>query len=118
MLQCERDGVLYELSLKQVEGWQLEAIAEAQEIIETAEREKKEAEARVQEIREAVINAMQNNGVKKYEDERLAITLIDPSTRTTLDTAKIKKELPDVAAKYSKTTETKASLRITLKGGE
>lgn len=116
LLQCERDGVLYTTELKTIEAWQLDEIAEAQEIIEQAEAAKKEAEARVQEVREAIINAMYNAGVTKYEDERIKLTLVDPVTRTTIDSTAIKKELPDIAAKYSKTSTTKASIRITLKG--
>lgn len=40
---------------------------------------------------------------------------IAATTRTTIDSTKLKKDLPDVAAKYSKTSNVSASVKITVK---
>ena len=42
-------------------------------------------------------------------------TLVEPVIKTTINSKKLKEELPDVFKRYSKETETKASLRITKK---
>ena len=59
---------------------------------------------------------MEEQGVKTYETDTMKITYVAPVKRVTLDTARLKKENPLMAKAYEKETETKASLRITLKG--
>ena len=54
--------------------------------------------------------------IKKLESDRLLITYIAPTTRQTIDSARLKKELPDVAKEYAKTSEVKETVRITLRG--
>ena len=68
-------------------------------------------------MRQALLDAMEANGVQSYETDKLKVTYVAPSTRTTIDSAKLKKEHPALAEAYSKTSTTKASLRITIKEG-
>ena len=58
---------------------------------------------------------MEESGDKKFENERILLTYVEPTTRTSIDSTKLKKDMPEVAEKYAKTTNVKASLRITLK---
>lgn len=117
LFDCERAGVLYEQRAIATPT-QLALIAEAEQIIERAEREKKAAEATAAVVKVAILEAMEKNGVKSFESDNIKITYVAPIARTTLDTIRLKKEQPEIAEKYSKTSETKASLRITLKGAE
>jgi predicted phage-related endonuclease len=40
---------------------------------------------------------------------------VEPTTRTTIDSKKLKEDLPAIAEKYSKTTVVKGSVRIDVK---
>lgn len=114
LLECERKGEIYKQELT-VNNFYLVELAEAEAVIKAIENQKKEAEARAAQLREVLLNAMEENGVTSFENERIKLTYVAPSTRTTIDSTRLKKELPNVAKDFEKTTTTKASLRITLK---
>lgn len=115
LLECERKGEVYKQELI-VEGYELAKLYEAEQIIIKAKEEQKRAEETQKEVYNAILKAMEEQGVKTYETDTMKITYVAPTTRVTLDTARLKKENPLVAKAYEKETETKASLRITLKG--
>lgn len=77
--------------------------------------QKKRIEDQEKEMRGQLMAAMEKYGVKSFENEDVKFTYIAPTTRTTIDSAKLKKYLPDVAAKYSKTSNVSASVKITVK---
>ena len=53
--------------------------------------------------------------MKSFETPEIKFTYVAPTTRTSIDSTKLKKDLPDVAAKYSKTSKVSASVKITVK---
>lgn len=117
LMKCERDGVLYRQDVSDlITSQQVAAIQEAERIIAEAEKAKKEAEARIADVKNALMAEMEKRALKTFETDRIKITYVLPSTRTTIDSARLKKEMPEIAEKFSKTTETSASVRITLKG--
>ena len=67
-------------------------------------------------LKEDLLNAMETHGVKKWDNEVMTVTYTAPTTRTSIDSSKLKKELPDVFSKYSKTSNVQSSIRIKLKG--
>ena len=115
LLECERKGEIYHQELV-IEGFELAKFYEAEQIIVKAKEEQKRAEETQKEVYEAILKAMEEQGVKTYETDTMKITYVAPVKRVTLDTARLKKENPLMAKAYEKETETKASLRITLKG--
>lgn len=66
-------------------------------------------------LKEDLLRAMEKHGVKKWDNDIMTISYIAPTTRTSIDSAKLKKEMPEVAEKYSKTSNVKSSIRIKLK---
>lgn len=116
LLECERTGKTYTRNLEGiVTDAQVAEIEYAENLIAEADRQKKEAEARVAEIKAALMAEMAKRGIKSFETGRVKLSYVLPTERTTIDSARLKKELPDVAKEYSKTTTTAASLRITFK---
>jgi hypothetical protein len=114
LLDCERNGEAYTQELA-VSHTDIEELAELELLIKRIEEQKKAAEAQAQELRVAIMQAMEANGVMSFENENVKLTYVAPTTRTSIDSAKLKKELPEIAEKYTKTSNVKASLRITLK---
>lgn len=114
LMECERNGELYKQELT-VNEKALAKLVEVESLIKEIEEQKKAAEEQATELRAALMQAMEANGVTSFENESIKITYVAPTTRTAIDSTKLKKEMPEIAEKYAKTSNVKASLRITLK---
>lgn len=77
--------------------------------------QKKRIEAQEAALRKQLQEAMERYGVKSFETPEIKFTYVAPTTRTSIDTTKLKKEMPEVAAKYTKTSTVSASVKITVK---
>lgn len=109
----ERNGTLPTLALNNT---QLEALAYVEYCYREAERIKNLADKRLAEIKESIINAFEDNNVKSFETDTLKITYVAPTTRTGIDTTRLKKEHPEIFSEYTKVSNVSASLKITGKG--
>lgn len=78
-------------------------------------KQKKALEEQEAKVREQLVAAMDAHGIKSFENDLLKVVFVAASTRTTIDSKALKKDLPDVAEKYSKTSSVKASVKISLK---
>lgn len=116
LFDAERRGEIYKpAQVAIIDENQLSIIAEAERIISEAEERKKEAENILNEVKAAAISAMEKNGVKTFETDKIKLTYVAPTTRSSIDTTRLKNELPEIAERYTKTSEIKSSLRITIK---
>jgi predicted phage-related endonuclease len=79
------------------------------------EKKIKEIELAQKEYKEKIQQAMEERGIKKFENEFITITYIEPTTRVSLDSKKLKQEEPDLYIKYANESEVKASVRIKVK---
>lgn len=77
--------------------------------------QKKALEDSEKALREQLEKAMNECGVKKFENELLSITYVGATTRTSIDSKALKKDLPEIAEKYSKVSNVKSSIKITVK---
>lgn len=77
--------------------------------------QKKKLEEQEKEMRAQLVKAMEQYGVKKFDTPEVTFTYVAATVRDSIDSAKLKKELPDVAAKYSKTSNVSASVTIKVK---
>lgn len=77
--------------------------------------QKKQLEAQDKVVRQELQEAMDKYGIRKFENDILKITYVEPTTRETIDSKKLKAELPAVAAKYTKISQVKGSVRIEVK---
>lgn len=118
LLECERKGEIYQPRTLTVPSELLAAAQEAERAVKLAEANKKVAEANAATIRAQLIEAMEAQGIKSFEtaDKSMLITYVEPSIRETIDSMRLKKERPEVAAEYSKKSTIKASVRITVRG--
>lgn len=79
-----------------------------------------ETSLQVQEktIKEKLLAAMEAYGITKFENDAIKITYFAPSTTTSIDSTKLKKEQPDIAKEYSKTSNKKSYIKIEVKAGD
>ena len=66
-------------------------------------------------MREALEQAMSEYGITSFENEYVKVTHVAPTTKTSVDSKKLKAELPDVYAKYSKTSNVSGYVKISAK---
>ena len=77
---------------------------------------KKAIEEQEKQMKAALYEAMVKYGIKKFESDVLNLTLVEPTTATSIDSAKLKKKYPDIAAECSKSSAKAGYVKIVLKG--
>ena len=100
--------------VKRTPLFQSKAMAVMQEIADN-DRLRKQLDAKDKAVRQELQEAMDKYGIKKFENDILKVTYVEPTTRSTIDSKKLKEELPAIAEKYTKTTVVKGSVRIEVK---
>lgn len=104
-------GIQFKVALPGLPQEIMPALMQLQELeIHSAKLE----EAKKQ-LKDDLLSAMEKHGVKKWDNDVMTISYVAPTTRTSVDSTKLKKELPDIFSKYSKTSNVKSSIRIKLK---
>ena len=61
--------------------------------------------------------AMKQQNLSSFEtaDKSMLITRVAETTKISIDSAKLKKELPEIAEKYSKTSTVSGYVKITIR---
>lgn len=78
---------------------------------------KKAIEEQEKQMKAALYEAMVKYGIKKFESDVLNLTLVEPTTATSIDSVKLKKKYPDIAVECSKSSAKAGYVKITLKEG-
>lgn len=115
LLEAEKSGKQYALPVpKQESGMTLtaDAISEVAEV----ERVFAESKARSKELRDGLLSAMQENGVKSFKCDKFMLTRVIPSgePQYTIDTERLKEEMPEIYEKFKKEKKQSESLRLKL----
>ena len=66
-------------------------------------------------LKQELVKAMERCDIKSFENDNIKMVYVAPTTRSTIDSTRLKKEHPDIVEKYSKVSEVSASVRVTLK---
>lgn len=111
-LQNESAEVIQEESELQV---MQSAVPEAIRIITEINIQKKKLDEQEKLMRQKLLEAMETFGVKKFENEHVSFTYVAPTTKTSIDSTKLKKKYPDIAEECSKVSNVSASVRISVK---
>lgn len=106
-----KDAILEE---NQVAVFESKAASVIQAIKDIA-TQKAALEEQDKKMRKELETAMEQYDVKSFENEFIKVTYVEPTTRTSVDSAKLKKKYPSVFEECSKTSEVKGSVRITVK---
>lgn len=78
-------------------------------------KQKEALEKQEKLLRSKLASAMDTYGIKSFENDSLKLTYIPPTTRNSLDSTRLKKEMPEIAEKYNKVSKVSASVKITMK---
>lgn len=79
-------------------------------------RMKKQLEDQEKELKKQLTKAMEDYGIKSYENDTIKMTYVAPTTRNTIDSTRLKKDHPELVEEYTKVSNVSASVRVTVKG--
>ena len=112
-------GEMEERCEEQVEETDLQviqsAVPDVLQAITDITVQKKKLDEQEKVMKQKLLQAMEEYGVKSFENANVKFMYVAPTTRTSIDSTKLKKEHPDIAEAYSKTSNVSASVRITVK---
>ena len=91
------------------------AVSGITQVISNIAKEKKRLDEEDKKMREELEHAMESYGVKSFENEFIKMTYVEPTTKVTVDSKKLKADFPDIYSKCSKVSDVKASVRIAVK---
>ena len=97
-------------------GRQVVAPREVYDLIEKQrqlEEQMKENEQQLNDFKDALLRAMEQNGIKKWENDLISVTYVPASLRKTVDTAKLKEE--GLYDQFTKESPVNASVRLKFK---
>ena len=118
LMECERNGEIYKQEIIGIEDDVVGPVIALEQLIKDLDQKVKAAKKQQGILKESLLNEMKNRGLKTFEKNGVKITYVAPSKRTTLDSKGIKEKYPDIYDEFSKTSEVKESLRITLEGAK
>lgn len=96
------------------EGNQIFLTEDVKTMLVDFERQAKEIKKKEDEIKKAVLQAMQENSIKKFESDELTITYVEGQNREYFDQKAFKSENPDLYDGYVSFKETAPSIRIKI----
>lgn len=101
------------MELVNVTNGQIEIQKEALNKLKSFQEYKKEMDKLEKDIKKNILEAMEKNGIKSFENDVVKIAYVEPYTRTTIDT-KLVKEL-GLMHQLEKETQVKSSVKVTWK---
>jgi len=115
LFECERNCELYQKKTLELDTASCEKIMTIQQELKALDSRKKELEETEAELKNMLIAKMEETGVKSIDNDYFRITYTAPTTQDRIDSTRLKKELPEIAKEYTKTTPVKAKITITIK---
>lgn len=100
--------------LVKIENNEIVVVPEIIEQFKNFKKQKDEMDLKEKQFKQELKDQMEKLGIKKFIINGLSAVIKDGSTKTTLDTKKLKEELPDIYNEYSKTSEVASSITLTI----
>lgn len=116
LLDCEANGEIYTRPALVLEDDMAVALEKAELAVIETERAAKTAKAQAEALRAALCAEMERQGIFSWSGTKIKATYRAGSERVSVDSTRLKKELPEVYEKYTKTSKVKATVVITEKG--
>lgn len=97
---------------------ELSCLSDAENNIVDLENNIKMLKERKDKLMSGLYDIMEKNNIKSWEGKRIKLTRVMPQTKSTFDAKSFKDDNPEEYAKYLRESETKGSVRITIKKDE
>ena len=90
-------------------------VKEAVDLLVIKEQQMKQLKEEYEQMKNDLLEAMEQNGVIKIDTDKIAINYIAPTESERFDSKKFREDMPDLYDEYVKFTPVKASVRIKVK---
>lgn len=100
--------------LVKVVNGEITVLPEQLKLLKQYQEIKLKAEMLEKELKRELLEAMETHGVKKWSNDVFSALYVAPTERTSIDSKRLKEELPDIAEEYSKTSKVKSSIRVSF----
>lgn len=119
LLECERKGEIYQEPGLVAPSELIASVMSAERALVYAEAEKKAAEERAKTYRQKLYELMTEQGIDSWEtlDKSMLVSRVAPYNKTTIDSKKLRADLPEIAKKYSKVSGVEGYAKITIREG-
>lgn len=97
-----------------IENNEIVVATEVVEQIKEFEKAKARIDIMEKELKASLKNAMELKGIEKIIINGLCATIKKATTRTAIDSKRLKEECPDIYEEYSKTTPVSSSITLTF----
>ena len=114
LYQLLKDGTMIKNSLVGVDN-ELAELYETEKLIQAIEQQKKDIEETAKQMRSAIVEKMKEQGLTKFENDKIIISYIAPTTALIVDSKKLKAEYPETYEKVLKESVKSEQVRIELK---
>ena len=101
------------MELVQITNGQIQVQQEVLAKLKSFQDYKKEIDKLEKDLKSGILDAMESNGIKSFENDVVKITYCEPTTRTSIDTNLLKEM--GVYNTFCKESQVKASVRMTWK---
>lgn len=101
------------MELVKVENGIIEVAEDVLNEIKAFQEQKEAMELKEKKIKQAILEAMENNGIKSFENDIVKITYVAPTTRKSVDSQALKDQ--GLYEQFLKETPVKSSVKVTWK---
>lgn len=113
LIECDTNGKTF--SIEKYYGTLPSQVANVEDYLVKLQQLVKEKTDEMNNIKEGLCAIMEQYNVKQYSSQHLQLTRVTPKPRISFDTARFKEDHADLYNEYTKTSEVKPSVRITIK---
>ena len=107
-------GEVFEIIKENADG-NLVVAKQACDMISACERQMKQIKKQYDEYKQALLEAMEQYGIRKIDTEDFVVSYIGATERVTLDSKRVEAEYPEVYKECQKVSDVKASVRVRLR---
>lgn len=120
LFECELNGEIYQRPNLIVDADLQERVEKAEQYLVEVEQSAEQAKEKAKALREQLQTLMEQQKIKSWESPSglVKVTYIDKFEKMNIDSAKLKKDFPEVYSKCQKIVTSNATVRVTIRKGE
>lgn len=118
LIDCELHNEIYQRAELVIDPELQIQFLKAEEYLAQVEQTYKQAEENARVIREQMLSIFEKQGIKSWESPtgKIKVTYVAPIDSLRVDSAKLKKEYPQVFSECQKISHSKAQIRVKVRG--
>lgn len=115
LLECEFTNTIYKRKELAIDKTLEEKFLQAEKVLFEIETQYKQAKANAEAVREELCKQFEEQEIMSWEspNKLIKVTYVAPMDKISVDSAKLKNELPEVFKQYQKLTKQKGYIKIT-----